>query len=66
MNKISVIVKTMVITGIEIKDPYFMKSKNVNLTLLSFTKPENMMPANAPMGVKKAPILLPMIEAYTA
>lgn len=42
-----------------------MKSKNENLTLFSFTKVENIMPAKAPIGVKNAPMLLPIIEAYT-
>ena len=65
MNKL-VIAKATVITGIEMITPYLMKSRNVNLTLFSFTNPENIMPASAPIGVKNAPILLPMIEAYTA
>ncbi len=61
-----VIARATVITGIEITTPYLMKSRNVNLTLFSFTSPENMIPAKAPIGVKKAPMLLPMIEAYIA
>ena len=51
-----VIAKQIEMTGIEITDPYLMKSMNVNLMWFSFTKPENMMPASAPTGVKKAPI----------
>ena len=47
----------------EIIAPYFMKSKNENRTLFSFTNPENTIPASAPMGVKNAPMLLPIMEA---
>ena len=64
--KNSNILKATVITGREITAPYLMKSRNVNLTLFSLTNQENIMPAKAPIGVKKAPILLPMIEAYIA
>ena len=56
----------MAIKGNEIIAPYFIKSKKVNLTLLSFTNPENIMPASAPIGAKNAPMLLPMIDAYVA
>ena len=54
-----------VIVGIETIAPYLMKSMNENLTSCSFNKLVNMIPANAPIGVKKAPKLLPMIEANT-
>ena len=65
MNK-SVIDKAIVMTGKEITTPYLMKSINVNLTSFSFTSPVNIIPAKAPIGVKKAPMLLPIIEAYIA
>ena len=47
-------------------DPYFIKSKKVNLISYLLSKLENIMPARAPIGVKKAPILLPMILANIA
>ena len=53
----------MVITGIEITAPYFIKSTKVKRTLFSLINPENIIPAKAPIGVKNAPILLPIIEA---
>ena len=52
--------------GREIIAPYFIKSKKVYLVSCSLTRLVNMMPASAPVGVKNAPILLPMMEAYTA
>ena len=52
-------------TGIETSAPYLMKSVNLKRILFLATKPENMMPASAPIGVRNAPILLPIIEAYT-
>ena len=58
-----VIARQTVMTGRETITPYLTKSRNVNLTLFSFTKEENIIPAKAPIGVKKAPILLPIIEA---
>ena len=59
----SLIPRATVKTGKEITTPYLMKSRNVNLTLFSLTKEENMIPAKAPIGVRNAPMLLPMIEA---
>ena len=47
-------------------DPYFIKSKKVNLISYLLNKLENMMPARAPIGVKNAPILLPIILANVA
>lgn len=61
-----VIANATVMTGKETIRPYSTKSKNVNFTLLCLTKSENIIPANAPIGVKNAPMLLPIIEAYTA
>ena len=43
-----------------------IKVRNVNFTLFCFIKSENIIPAKAPIGVKNAPMLLPIIEAYTA
>ena len=54
------------IIGREIIAPYFTKSINEYLVSCSLTKLVNMMPAKAPVGVKKAPRLLPIIAAYTA
>ena len=56
----------MLMVGKAIMAPYLMKSINVNLTLFSFTKEENIIPASAPIGVKKAPILLPIITGMPA
>lgn len=53
--------KATVIVGKEMISPYLEKSKNENLTSYFFNKEENMIPAKAPIGVKKAPILLPII-----
>ena len=47
-------------------DPYFIKSKKVNFISYLLNKLENIIPANAPIGVKKAPILLPMMLANIA
>ena len=44
-------------------DPYFIKSKKENLISCLLNRLENIMPAKAPIGVKKAPILLPTILA---
>ncbi len=52
--------------GIEIITPYLTKSKKENLTSLCFNIDIHIIPANAPNGVNIAPMLLPMIEAYTA
>ena len=49
--------------GIEIIVPYFMKSINEYLTLYFDNKFVNIIPASAPRGVKKAPILEPIMEA---
>ena len=62
INTASVVAKT----GKEIIAPYFIKSKNVYFVSCSFTRLVNIIPANAPVGVKKAPILLPTIEANIA
>ena len=43
--------------------PYLVKSKKENLMPCLWSKEENMMPAKAPMGVRKAPMLLPMMLA---
>ena len=53
----------MAITGKEIKEPYLTKSMNVYRVSCLFTNEVNMIPARAPVGVKKAPILLPTIDA---
>ena len=47
-------------------DPYFIKSKKVNFISYLLSKLENMIPARAPIGVKNAPILLPMMLANVA
>ena len=47
-------------------DPYFIKSKKVNFISYLLNKLENMIPASAPIGVKNAPMLLPMILAKIA
>ena len=47
-------------------DPYFIKSKKVNFISYLLNKLENIMPARAPIGVKKAPMLLPIILANIA
>ena len=54
------------IIGNEIIAPFFIKSKNEYFVSCSLTRLVNMIPAKAPVGVKKAPILLPTIEAYKA
>ena len=54
------------IMGREITTPYFTKSKNEYLVSCSLTRLVNIIPARAPVGVKNAPILLPIIEAKTA
>ena len=51
------------IVGRDITTPYFIKSINENFTSCSFNKLVNIIPASAPIGVKKAPKLLPMMEA---
>ena len=50
------------IVGNVIIAPYLIKVINENLISYLFTSEENIIPANAPIGVKNAPILLPMIE----
>ena len=62
MNK-DVIKRMTISTGTEIIAPYFIKSKKLNLILFLLTKLENIIPAKAPIGVRNAPMLLPMIEA---
>ena len=52
-----------VITGIELITPYFTKSKKEYFVSCSEISVVNMIPAKAPVGVKKAPMLLPTIEA---
>ena len=52
-----------VITGIELITPYFTKSKKEYFVSCSEISVVNIIPAKAPVGVKKAPILLPTIEA---
>ena len=53
-------------TGIAIIAPYFIKVINENLISYLFNNDVNMMPAKAPIGVKKAPIFEPIIEEYIA
>ena len=55
--------KAIVIIGKEIITPYLTNCPNEYFTPCLFTKFVNIIPARAPIGVKKAPILLPMIEA---
>ena len=52
--------------GMAMRTPYFTKSRKENFTSYFRSNDENMMPAKAPIGVKKAPMLLPMIEAKIA
>ena len=52
-----------VITGIELITPYFIKSKKEYFVSCSEISVVNIIPAKAPVGVKKAPMLLPTIEA---
>ena len=47
-------------------DPYFIKSKKVNFISYLLSKLENIIPARAPIGVKNAPILLPIMLANVA
>ena len=47
--------------GIAIINPYLIKLTKLYLTSWLLTKSVNIIPANAPIGVKKAPILEPMI-----
>ena len=54
------------IIGSEIIAPYFIKSTNENFVLCSLTRVVNIIPASAPVGVRKAPMLLPTIEANVA
>ena len=51
------------IVGIETIDPYLIKSRKLKRMLCLLTKEVNIIPASAPIGVKNAPILLPIIEA---
>ncbi len=55
--------KATVITGVEVMIPYLTKSKKEYFVSCSEISVVNMIPAKAPVGVKKAPILLPTIEA---
>ena len=50
-------------TGIEIIEPYRTKVLKFNFVLYFSVKDVNIMPAKAPIGVKKAPILDPTIAA---
>ena len=52
--------------GIATTTPYFKKSRNVNFTSRFFKSPVNIIPASAPTGVRNAPMLLPITDAYTA
>ena len=52
--------------GIEIIPPYFIKSKNVYFISYFFIKDVNIIPASAPIGVKNAPKLDPIIVEYVA
>ena len=65
-NSIDNINKLIVIVGIDIIIPYFTKSIKRYLILYFESKLVNIIPANAPIGVKKAPILEPIILAYTS
>ena len=47
--------------GIDIIIPYFVKVLKLYFTFCLLTKSVNIIPAKAPIGVKKAPILDPMI-----
>ena len=49
--------------GIDIIAPYLMKSKKLNLISCFFKMDNHIIPARAPIGVKKAPIFEPIIEA---
>lgn len=49
--------------GMAIIIPYKENCLKDNFTSWSFTSPVNMIPANAPIGVKKAPMLEPIIKA---
>lgn len=51
-----------VIVGIAIIAPYLINVINENLISYLFNSEENMIPAKAPIGVRKAPILEPIIE----
>ena len=50
--------------GIAIITPYFVNVKKLNLTLFCLSIDNHIMPANAPIGVKKAPMFVPIIDAY--
>ena len=52
--------------GRDIIAPYLTKSTNEYFVSCSLTKLVNIIPARAPVGVRKAPMLLPTIDAYTA
>lgn len=58
--------KEALMVGIEIIAPYLINPTKENLTSYFINKAENIMPAKAPRGVKKAPRLLPIIVAYVA
>ena len=50
--------------GIEIIIPYLIKLRKLYFTSCLLTKSVNIIPANAPIGVKHAPILEPIIVEY--
>ena len=52
--------------GIAIITPYLTKSRNENLTSYLLSNEVNIIPAKAPIGVKNAPMLLPIILEYMA
>jgi hypothetical protein len=58
--------KAAEMVGMAMRMPYFTKSRKENFTSYFLRSDENMMPAKAPIGVKKAPMLLPMTEAKIA
>ena len=55
-----------VITGKPISRPYLTKSRNEYLISFFFNMFIHIIPANAPNGVTKAPMLLPMMDEYIA
>ena len=54
--------KETISVGIDIITPYFMKSKKLNLISCFFKMLNHIIPAKAPIGVKKAPIFDPIID----
>ena len=51
----------IIIVGIEIRIPYFIKVKKENSTSFFFRIDIHIIPAKAPIGVRKAPMLDPAI-----